>query len=166
MARLSRAAEEEEGDLSLPVGFRFRPTDEELVNYYLKNKLEGSHAENIIDEIDILKFEPWDLPGKMDGTEQTPNYYLKCKKLIKDGSRFKMKISQSQWNLEKDGWNRADSKFVLEMQKTDQRWIKIQDEDQPIPMESGKEESRSKQSGTVKTPFVYSCFSAARVKFG
>ncbi|XP_020413005.1 uncharacterized protein LOC109947437 [Prunus persica] len=61
MISFSRAAAE--GDLSLPVGFRFRPTDEELVNYYLKNKVQGTdlHAEGIIDEIDILKFEPWDL---------------------------------------------------------------------------------------------------------
>ncbi|KAI5346003.1 hypothetical protein L3X38_013882 [Prunus dulcis] len=65
MISFSRAAAEE-GDLSLPVGFRFRPTDEELVDYYLKNKVQGMdfHAEGIIDEIDILKFEPWDLVAK------------------------------------------------------------------------------------------------------
>ncbi|ONI23707.1 hypothetical protein PRUPE_2G203100 [Prunus persica] len=65
MISFSRAAEEE-GDLSLPVGFRFRPTDEELVDYYLKNKVQGMdfHAEGIIDEIDILKFEPWNLVAK------------------------------------------------------------------------------------------------------
>ncbi|CAL2242247.1 unnamed protein product [Prunus armeniaca] len=87
MARLSRAAEEEEGDLSLPVGFRFRPTDEELVNYYLKNKLEGmeSHAENIIDEIDILKFEPWDLPDKSLIKSDDENWFFFYK--YKKGSR-------------------------------------------------------------------------------
>ncbi|CAB4270413.1 unnamed protein product [Prunus armeniaca] len=65
MISFGRAAAEE-GDLSLPVGFRFRPTDEELVDYYLKNKVQGTdfHAEGIIDEIDILKFEPWDLVAK------------------------------------------------------------------------------------------------------
>ncbi|XP_020412086.1 NAC domain-containing protein 62 isoform X2 [Prunus persica] len=87
MARLSRAAEEEEGDLLLPVGFRFRPTDEELVNYYLKNKLEGmhSHAENIIDEIDILKFEPWDLPDKSLIKSDDENWFFFYK--YKKGSR-------------------------------------------------------------------------------
>ncbi|XP_021824354.1 NAC domain-containing protein 40-like isoform X3 [Prunus avium] len=65
MISFSRAAAEG-GDLTLPVGFRFRPTDEELVDYYLKNKVQGMdfHAEGIIDEIDILKFEPWDLVAK------------------------------------------------------------------------------------------------------
>lgn len=50
----------------MPVGFRFRPTDEELVGHYLKNKLLGNDPmiHNIIAEVDVCKFEPWDLPGK------------------------------------------------------------------------------------------------------
>lgn len=49
----------------VPVGFRFRPTDEELVNHYLKNKLLGNDSilHNVIAEVDVCKFEPWDLPG-------------------------------------------------------------------------------------------------------
>ncbi|XP_054779761.1 NAC domain-containing protein 62-like isoform X2 [Prosopis cineraria] len=47
----------------MPVGYRFRPTDEELVGHYLKNKLNGDNsALQIIREIDICKHEPWDLP--------------------------------------------------------------------------------------------------------
>lgn len=48
------------------VGFRFRPTDEELVNYYLRNKLLGNDSivNNVIAEVDVFKFVPWDLPGK------------------------------------------------------------------------------------------------------
>nr|AFN55262.1 NAC domain protein [Tamarix hispida] len=45
-------------------GFRFSPTDEELLLYYLKKKLEGCHkCVEVIPEVDICKFEPWDLPG-------------------------------------------------------------------------------------------------------
>lgn len=49
---------------SLPPGFRFHPTDVELVLYYLKRKVMGKklHYEAIA-EVNIYKFSPWDLPG-------------------------------------------------------------------------------------------------------
>ncbi|CAN4119180.1 unnamed protein product [Withania somnifera] len=46
-------------------GFRFCPTDEELISYYLKKKVEGSDkCVEIISEVEICKYEPWDLPAK------------------------------------------------------------------------------------------------------
>lgn len=33
------------GSASVPLGFRFYPTDEELVGYYLKRNVEGSTIE-------------------------------------------------------------------------------------------------------------------------
>jgi hypothetical protein len=49
---------------SLPPGFRFHPTDEELITYYLKHKLaDGSFTARAIAEVDLNKCEPWDLPG-------------------------------------------------------------------------------------------------------
>ncbi|KAK4749167.1 hypothetical protein SAY87_026616 [Trapa incisa] len=51
--------------VALPPGFRFHPTDEELVAYYLKRKINGHKIElEIIPEVDLYKCEPWDLPGK------------------------------------------------------------------------------------------------------
>ncbi|XP_022893870.1 NAC domain-containing protein 86-like isoform X2 [Olea europaea var. sylvestris] len=51
--------------VSLPPGFRFHPTDEELVAYYLKRKINGQRIDlEIIPEVDLYKCEPWDLPGK------------------------------------------------------------------------------------------------------
>ncbi|XP_074582215.1 NAC domain-containing protein 2-like [Curcuma longa] len=52
-----------EAELNLPPGFRFHPTDEELVVHYLCRKAAGQrlHAP-IIAEIDLYKFDPWDLP--------------------------------------------------------------------------------------------------------
>jgi hypothetical protein len=50
--------------LRLPPGFRFHPTDEELVAYYLKRKISGRHIEfDVIGVVDLYKCEPWDLPG-------------------------------------------------------------------------------------------------------
>ncbi|KAK5803307.1 NAC domain-containing protein 2-like [Gossypium arboreum] len=50
----------------LPPGFRFHPTDEELIIYYLTQKLSSSSNPliNIIADVNIYKFDPWELPGK------------------------------------------------------------------------------------------------------
>ena len=48
----------------LPPGFRFHPTDEELVMHYLCRQCAGLPiAVPIIAEIDIYKFDPWQLPS-------------------------------------------------------------------------------------------------------
>ncbi|WOK97435.1 hypothetical protein Cni_G06143 [Canna indica] len=47
----------------LPPGFRFHPTDEELVVQYLRRKVYSCPlSASIIPEIDLGKFDPWDLP--------------------------------------------------------------------------------------------------------
>lgn len=49
----------------LPPGFRFHPTDEELVVHYLKKKASSTPLPvTIIAEIDLYKFDPWELPGE------------------------------------------------------------------------------------------------------
>ncbi|KAJ4793977.1 NAC domain-containing protein 17 [Rhynchospora pubera] len=48
-----------------PPGFRFSPTDEELVFYYLKRKVSGRRLPlPMIADVDVYKSEPWDLPHK------------------------------------------------------------------------------------------------------
>ena len=51
--------------VSVPVGFRFHPTEEELVNHYLRKKKQDKDfkVNHIIPEIAFCKHEPWDLPG-------------------------------------------------------------------------------------------------------
>jgi hypothetical protein len=49
---------------NLPPGFRFHPTDEELVVHYLKKKTTSAPLPvAIIAEVDLYKFDPWELPG-------------------------------------------------------------------------------------------------------
>lgn len=53
-----------QGELELPPGFRFHPTDEELVNHYLCRKCAGqSISVPVVKEVDLYKFDPWQLPG-------------------------------------------------------------------------------------------------------
>ncbi|GAV89394.1 NAM domain-containing protein [Cephalotus follicularis] len=50
---------------NLPPGFRFHPTDEELITCYLTQKVSDiSFTSKAIVDIDLNKCEPWDLPGK------------------------------------------------------------------------------------------------------
>ncbi|KAL7248126.1 hypothetical protein ACSBR2_002935 [Camellia fascicularis] len=51
--------------IQLPPGFRFHPSDEELIVHYLKNKATSSSLPaSIIAEVDLYKCNPWELPGK------------------------------------------------------------------------------------------------------
>ncbi|RWW34823.1 hypothetical protein GW17_00000405 [Ensete ventricosum] len=48
----------------LPPGFRFHPTDEELVLQYLKRKVYSSPLpSSIIPDVDHSNYNPWDLPA-------------------------------------------------------------------------------------------------------
>ncbi|XP_010243336.1 PREDICTED: NAC domain-containing protein 17-like [Nelumbo nucifera] len=48
-----------------PPGFRFHPTDEELILYYLKRKMCRRRIQlNVIAEIDVYKWDPQELPGQ------------------------------------------------------------------------------------------------------
>lgn len=50
----------------LPPGFRFHPTDEELIVHYLKRKASSSPLPvSIIAEVDLYKFDPWELPSNL-----------------------------------------------------------------------------------------------------
>lgn len=52
-------------DEMLP-GFRFHPTEEELVGFYLKRKIQQlSIPIELIKQMDIYKHDPWDLPSKI-----------------------------------------------------------------------------------------------------
>lgn len=49
---------------SLAPGFRFHPTDEELVRYYLRRKVCGQPFRfEAVSEVDVYKSEPWELAG-------------------------------------------------------------------------------------------------------
>ncbi|KAH9306232.1 hypothetical protein KI387_010636, partial [Taxus chinensis] len=48
----------------VPPSFRFHPTDEELVDYYLRKKVASKRIDlDVIRDIDLYKIEPWDLQG-------------------------------------------------------------------------------------------------------
>ncbi|KAH1130289.1 hypothetical protein J1N35_001667 [Gossypium stocksii] len=53
-------------DNVLEIGFRFLPPDEEIISFFLKKKMMGDHkTTRYIREVDLLKHEPWQLPGNL-----------------------------------------------------------------------------------------------------
>ncbi|KAL6859375.1 hypothetical protein ACP4OV_017634 [Aristida adscensionis] len=62
-------------DEILMPGFRFHPTDEELVSFYLKRKIQQKPISiELIKQLDIYKYDPWDLP-KLASTGEKEWYF-------------------------------------------------------------------------------------------
>ncbi|XP_057541640.1 NAC domain-containing protein 37 [Amaranthus tricolor] len=62
----------------VPPGFRFHPTDEELVGYYLKKKIASQKIDlDVIRDIDLYRIEPWDLQDRCRiGYEEQNEWYF------------------------------------------------------------------------------------------
>ncbi|PWZ26065.1 NAC domain-containing protein 30 [Zea mays] len=71
----------------VPPGFRFHPTEEELVGYYLARKVACQKIHlDIVREVDLYRIEPWDLQercgyygGGQDQEEPTEYYFFSYK---------------------------------------------------------------------------------------
>ncbi|GLT44599.1 hypothetical protein SLA2020_184850 [Shorea laevis] len=62
----------------VPPGFRFHPTDEELVGYYLRKKVASQRIDlDVIRDIDLYRIEPWDLQERCRiGYEEQNEWYF------------------------------------------------------------------------------------------
>ncbi|KAK3042607.1 hypothetical protein RJ639_000859 [Escallonia herrerae] len=70
--------DDREDDVPLP-GFRFHPTDEELVGFYLRRKVEKRAISiELIKQIDIYKYDPWDLPKASNVGDK--EWYFFCRR--------------------------------------------------------------------------------------
>ncbi|CAO2826807.1 unnamed protein product [Amaranthus hypochondriacus] len=67
----------EQESMDLPPGFRFHPTDEELITHYLSFKVvDTNFCARAIGEVDLNKCEPWDLPKRAKMGEK--EWYFFC----------------------------------------------------------------------------------------
>ncbi|XP_076943667.1 NAC domain-containing protein 71-like [Bidens hawaiensis] len=85
---------------SLPPGFRFYPTDEELIGYYLKRKVEGLEFElEVIPVIQLYKFDPWELPDKsfLPKCDTEWFFFVPCDRKYSNGSRTNRATKSGYW---------------------------------------------------------------------
>nr|BAF36563.1 NAC domain protein [Cymbidium hybrid cultivar] len=82
----------------LPPGFRFHPTDEELILHYLRNRAASSPCPaSIIAEVDIYKFDPWDLPEKAAFGDREWYFFTPRDRKYPNGNRPNRAAGSGYW---------------------------------------------------------------------
>ncbi|KAK1435155.1 hypothetical protein QVD17_00915 [Tagetes erecta] len=82
----------------LPPGFRFHPSDEELIVHYLFNKVKmRSLPAEVIAEIELYKFDPWQLPSKASFGKDEWFFFTPRDRKYPNGSRPKRSAGSGFW---------------------------------------------------------------------
>ncbi|KAL5712144.1 hypothetical protein ACHQM5_014343 [Ranunculus cassubicifolius] len=83
---------------NLPPGFRFHPTDEELLTYYLTHKVSDfCFISKVIADVDLNKCEPWDLPGKAAMGEKEWYFFSSRDRKYPTGLRTNRATNAGYW---------------------------------------------------------------------
>ncbi|KAL6508147.1 hypothetical protein OROHE_021689 [Orobanche hederae] len=105
-------SEDGNGSFKLPIGFRFHPTDEELLVHYLKRKVFSLPLPAaVVPDFDVFQFSPWDMPGEL---KEKRYFFSKRKMDLMNKSRL-----DHHFSTDSDGYWRAttnnnkDSKQIL-----------------------------------------------------
>ncbi|KAG2254473.1 hypothetical protein Bca4012_058062 [Brassica carinata] len=95
---LSELAGEERNDRGLPPGFRFHPTDEELITFYLASKVfHGGLCGIHIAEVDLNRCEPWELPEMAKMGEREWYFYSLRDRKYPTGLRTNRATTAGYW---------------------------------------------------------------------
>ncbi|MFQ6634114.1 hypothetical protein Gotur_010096 [Gossypium turneri] len=112
----------------VPPGFRFHPTDEELVGYYLRKKVASQKIDlDVIRDIDLYRIEPWDLQERcrIGYEEQSEWYFFSHKdKKYPTGTRTNRATMAGFWKA--TGRDKAvyDKSKLIGMRKTlEEGWV-------------------------------------------
>ncbi|KAL7122447.1 hypothetical protein ACP275_01G046800 [Erythranthe tilingii] len=100
----------------LPPGFRFHPTDEELITYYLINKIsDANFTARAVADVDLNKCEPWDLPGKAKMGEKEWYFFSLRDRKYPTGVRTNRATTTGYWKTtgkDKEIFNSNTSELV------------------------------------------------------
>ncbi|KAJ6832449.1 NAC domain-containing protein 100-like [Iris pallida] len=84
--------------LDLPPGFRFHPTDEEIITNYLSPKVaDQAFTATAMGEVDLNKCEPWDLPSKAKMGEKEWYFFCQRDRKYPTGTRTNRATEAGYW---------------------------------------------------------------------
>ncbi|KAL3335536.1 hypothetical protein AABB24_031651 [Solanum stoloniferum] len=109
----------DDDQMELPPGFRFHPTDEELITHYLSNKVVDTNFIAIaIGDVDLNKVEPWDLPWKAKMGEKEWYFFCVRDKKYPTGLRTNRATAAGYWKATGKDREIYRGKSLVGMKKT------------------------------------------------
>ncbi|GAB4831666.1 hypothetical protein Ancab_005678 [Ancistrocladus abbreviatus] len=109
----------EEENVELPPGFRFHPTDEELITHYLSQKvLDSTFSARAIGDVDLNKVEPWDLPSKAKMGEKEWYFFCVRDRKYPTGLRTNRATEAGYWKATGKDREIYRNKALIGMKKT------------------------------------------------
>ncbi|CAA2991616.1 NAC domain-containing 35 [Olea europaea subsp. europaea] len=97
MNNQDESKDEHEHDMVMP-GFRFHPTEEELVEFYLRRKVEGKRFNvELITFLDLYRYDPWELPALAAIGEKEWYFYVPRDKKYRNGDRPNRVTTSGYW---------------------------------------------------------------------
>ncbi|KAJ0592301.1 putative transcription factor NAM family [Helianthus annuus] len=89
--------DDHENDMVMP-GFRFHPTEEELVEFYLRRKVEGKRFNvELITFLDLYRYDPWELPALAAIGEKEWFFYVPRDRKYRNGDRPNRVTTSGYW---------------------------------------------------------------------
>ncbi|KAE8662931.1 NAC domain-containing protein 55 [Hibiscus syriacus] len=93
----SSGKDDHEHDMVMP-GFRFHPTEEELVEFYLRRKVEGKRFNvELITFLDLYRYDPWELPALAAIGEKEWFFYVPRDRKYRNGDRPNRVTTSGYW---------------------------------------------------------------------
>ncbi|KAL0335634.1 UNVERIFIED_CONTAM: NAC domain-containing protein [Sesamum radiatum] len=115
----NRGVVKRDDHMELPPGFRFHPTDEELITHYLSKKvLDSSFSALAIGEVDMNNVEPWELPWRAKLGEKEWYFFCVRDKKYPIGTRTNRATASGYWKATGKDKDIFRGKTLVGMKKT------------------------------------------------
>nr|UBT01634.1 NAC transcription factor 30 [Litchi chinensis] len=119
MAKNISGVGKEDDQMDLPPGFRFHPTDEELISHYLCKKVfDGAFSARAIGDVDLNKSEPWELPWKAKMGEKEWYFFCMRDRKYPTGLRTNRATVSGYWKATGKDKEIYKGKALVGMKKT------------------------------------------------